>query len=792
MSTQTPQQEQQLSIPSTSTIVDTMVATTLCKSIGGGITGKLTPKNIGYLVLLSSIPDIKKIILDLIYAVKGYIINNFKSILSKITHTQLYRLISWVWKHTIGYLLQIRFKRSPEPTNTIIEEYIPIQPRFETNFQVDFKDNIQIIDNMITLFRKSECISDIHSMDLINKNLYCYHEKLSDLRYQDDELLIELKNPLDLIYENKDGQTALKKFNGVEQSLINPEEQKLADELGLILTEKPEIAKKFTDMMDNRLVAAFMDSEDYQNFSKAANAIGMKYREKIIFHSIYQYKLNSNSTSIIGFILIPVFNYLNITSEEEKYLLLHDILFYVYLISKSFYLNIGVSKNDKTNESYFYIKNRNSIIILNSKIKIRYETCHNDSFGNIYTIGEQTFVSNIVKYSIGKPNKEWEKINEKRLSIMQFLRKESTKDTTDVKQFNTKLTFNLSSLNPDLDLVDTFKKRFLKPLSKTIKSDSTKITVYSVKIDVIKKVSTKSNPDYSKYLKKKEEIEKLIEKTEKSDHGDLLGTFASLDIPDEEIEVVETEDKVVCTKENTLSKPFDTLYLREDDQENLTSILHNFKNSKEIYEQLGLRRKIGIMLYGDPGTGKSTTIIATATYLNYDIYYVSVSNIETNRQFKMIIDHINEKANRGGIIVMEDIDAQSEVFHKRSSEEENTIINLTERGDDKLDLSYILNMFDGTLSRDNNVFMFTTNHLDKIDPAVYRTGRVDALINLKRCDHYQIELIYKRIMKKDLSTTILERISVDRWTPADIIFHIVKYFYRPDVTDEEIMSPFIE
>lgn len=161
----------------------------------------------------------------------------------------------------------------------------------------------------------------------------------------------------------------------------------------------------------------------------------------------------------------------------------------------------------------------------------------------------------------------------------------------------------------------------------------------------------------------------------------------------------------------------------------------------------------------------------------------------------MIIDHINEKATRGGIIVMEDIDAQSTVFHKRTlspSSKDDTVLDLIESADDKLDLSYILNMFDRTLSRDNNVFMFTTNHLEMIDPAVYRTGRVDALINLKRYDHYQIEMIYNRILKRELSSTLLSKITEDRWIPADIIFHVVKYFYQHDATDEEIMNQFID
>lgn len=792
MTTPAPPQSQ---LPTPTSIVDTMVATTLCKSLGEGISGKLTAKNIGYLVLLSSIPDIKKMILDSIHVVKEYLLNNFKTVISGITQTQLYQLISWIWRHSFGYLLKIlkiKFRGSPElTTSMIMEPFVPIQPQFKTEFQVDFKDNIQVVQNMIDLLKKSDHSSSISSIDLINKSQYSYIETLSDLSYKQDELLIRLNDQLKLSYESKDGQISLMKFNGID--FATDQQRELADKLGLTLTEKPSTPKKFTDMMDNRLIAAFMDSEDYQNFSKAANHIGMINLHKIrLFSSVYNFDFtdiyfeNNYMLTPLGKIFYTLFKLLNITSVSEKYRLFHDIIIYTRIFDIHYEFNLSIIKDA------FEISSLKREIVLKCKVKSSYYELYYTK--NINTIGKDRIISDL-DGSMDKPLYLFNKIDKNFKSISNFVSKKDVKS----EKINTIVNFTLSSLNPSLDLVSTFQSNFLEPLSKSVKSDNNKkITVYSVKIDTIKTISTKPNPDYAKYQKRKREIEQMIEKTKDTNHGKLLGKFASIDIPDEEIEVVETEDNVICTRENTLSKPFDTLYLRKEDEKNLTSILNNFKNCKEIYERLGLCRKIGIMLYGDPGTGKSTTIISTATYLEYDIYYVSISNIETNAQFKMIIDHINDKTTRGGIIVMEDIDAQSIVFHKRSSTtspsplKEDTIIDLTERVNDKLDLSYILNMFDGALSRENNVFMFTTNHIEKIDPAVYRTGRIHSLIHLKRCNHYQIKIIYNSILKREITSTLLNKIPIDRWTPADIIFHLVKYYYQPDATDDEIMNRFIE
>jgi SpoVK/Ycf46/Vps4 family AAA+-type ATPase len=778
-------------LPSTSTIVDTMVATTLCKSIGEGFVGSaMTPKNIGYLVLLSSIPDIKKLILDSITAVKTYIFNNFKTIISNLSHNQLFQVLNWFWKKTFGYLFNKLFTPSPEPfiCNDIIEDFVPIQPRFETEFKVNFGDNLQIIENMVDIIKKNNYESKIVDMNIVNKNSYQYSEYLSEIYIEQDELSIKFDEVLKLKYDVVDDKKSLKEFNGckVKQigTYLSEDEQKLVEELGLTVTEKPDKPKKLTDLFENRVIAAFMDSEEYVEYSSKATTYGLKIKNTISKDStsIFKFDFTGKQSHIVKYIKIICNKINKIYSDLYAINILVDLIICSCIFSDKKILRINIKNN-------ILIVSVNKYELIKIKLK---ENEINDGLilDNLCLFPYQPlFYSEcgILKFKV-------------KLLYIQFLKlygfyfNKNIEDEIIVKNKtvkNTNLTFCLSTLNPTLDLISTFRSQFLEPLTKSIQETGKKITVYTVKIESEKTETKKPNPEYIKYMKKKEEIESLIESSKGSNK--LLNILAKQDIPDEEIEIVETSDKVVCTTENTLSKPLDTLYLRKEDYNNLRSILHNFKNSKELYEELGLRRKIGIMLYGIPGTGKSTTIIATATYLNYDIYYITVSNINTNRQFKMIIDYINDIAIRGGIIVMEDIDAQSTVFHKRTtSPTDESIISLTERVDDKLDLSYILNMFDGTLSRDNNVFMFTTNHIEKIDPAVYRTGRVDALIEMKCCDHYQINMIYTRILRRDLDPKLLEIIPENKWTPADIIFHLVKYYYQPDVSDEEILSRFIE
>ena len=164
------------------------------------------------------------------------------------------------------------------------------------------------------------------------------------------------------------------------------------------------------------------------------------------------------------------------------------------------------------------------------------------------------------------------------------------------------------------------------------------------------------------------------------------------------------------------------------------------------------------MLHGVPGTGKSSTIIAIATYLNYDIYYISLNGVEKNSQLKQIFDYVAKNCSKQGIMVFEDIDAQTNVVHKRNiilspdtmiqdPDKGNKVVteifdegslsyhSLENKKNDELDLSFLLNILDGTLSQHNMVYIMTTNHLERLDPALYRKGRIDAMIQLKKCDH---------------------------------------------------------
>lgn len=101
-------------------------------------------------------------------------------------------------------------------------------------------------------------------------------------------------------------------------------------------------------------------------------------------------------------------------------------------------------------------------------------------------------------------------------------------------------------------------------------------------------------------------------------------------------------------------------------------------------------------------------------------------------------------------------------------------------------------MLDGSLTCNESIFVITTNHLEKLDKAIYRSGRIDVLLDFKLCDHYQINEIFKSFIGRDLDRNVLEQITIDTFTPSDIIFELIKNIYKKDKSDDVLMAKFLK
>ncbi|KAL6893921.1 hypothetical protein ACP4OV_008019 [Aristida adscensionis] len=187
-------------------------------------------------------------------------------------------------------------------------------------------------------------------------------------------------------------------------------------------------------------------------------------------------------------------------------------------------------------------------------------------------------------------------------------------------------------------------------------------------------------------------------------------------------------------------KTFDTLAMDPKKKKEIMDDLDMFKNGKGYYQRVGKPWKRGYLLYGPPGTGKSTMVAAMANYLEYDVYDVELTSVKTNTDLRKLLIETKSKS----IMVFEDIDCSLDLTGKRKSkaeeDEEDEDPNRRKKKDEnersKVTLSGLLNFIDGLWSAcgEERLIVFTTNHVEKLDPALIRTGRMDMKIEMSYCD----------------------------------------------------------
>ncbi|KAF5178236.1 Pentatricopeptide repeat-containing protein [Thalictrum thalictroides] len=182
----------------------------------------------------------------------------------------------------------------------------------------------------------------------------------------------------------------------------------------------------------------------------------------------------------------------------------------------------------------------------------------------------------------------------------------------------------------------------------------------------------------------------------------------------------------------------DTLALEPGLKEQLTQDLTAFANGKEFYHRIGRSWKRGYLLYGPPGSGKSSLIAAMANFLCYDVYDLELTKVSDNSELRALLIQTSNRS----IIVIEDIDCSLDLTTDRlskskKSKSSHTHSNGSDRREEtgQVTLSGLLNFTDGLWSccGEERIIVFTTNHRDNVDPALVRSGRMDVHVRLGTC-----------------------------------------------------------
>ncbi|CAK1599774.1 unnamed protein product [Parnassius mnemosyne] len=185
-------------------------------------------------------------------------------------------------------------------------------------------------------------------------------------------------------------------------------------------------------------------------------------------------------------------------------------------------------------------------------------------------------------------------------------------------------------------------------------------------------------------------------------------------------------------------RPLKSVILRAGLAEKIVTDCLDFIGNPQWYTERGIPYRRGYLLYGPPGCGKSSFIMALAGELEYNICVLNLSErgLTDDR-----LNHLLSVAPQQSIILLEDIDA---AFVSREDAPKQ---KAAYEGLNRVTFSGLLNCLDGVASTEARIVFMTTNYLERLDPALIRPGRVDLKEFVGYCNQEQVELMFLRFYK---------------------------------------------
>ena len=239
-----------------------------------------------------------------------------------------------------------------------------------------------------------------------------------------------------------------------------------------------------------------------------------------------------------------------------------------------------------------------------------------------------------------------------------------------------------------------------------------------------------------------------------------------------------------------------------------------FTKNRKWYDAKGIPYTLGLLLSGQAGAGKTSSIKCLANETKRHIININLNNDITKTQlenlfFNEMLVVINVSTGQTEkyyipldqrIYVLEDIDCQSDLVTERSLKNtanddeskketqqvpvtvktnphkpetyENKIKNPTDFTQaEKIDLSFLLNLLDGVLEIPGRIVIMTSNYPKMLDHALIRPGRIDVIADFKRCSHQtmiQMMEFFYDISLTDSDKNIIMQTKEETFSPAEM------------------------
>ena len=222
-----------------------------------------------------------------------------------------------------------------------------------------------------------------------------------------------------------------------------------------------------------------------------------------------------------------------------------------------------------------------------------------------------------------------------------------------------------------------------------------------------------------------------------------------------------------------------------------------FTQNKAWYYEKGIPYSMGIGLYGPPGTGKTSFIKALSNLTGRHIVTISLKMIKSKKQLDSIFfeQQYNVNNEKTGItfdkkiIVFEDIDCIGDIVLAREFRKPEPQFFLPQiitdvmpicgtekpievskiKMEDPVTLDDLLNLWDGIRETPGRIMILSSNHYDKLDPAIKRPGRIDIALELSYASRNTVKEMHHHFFGTQIDEDMLEKINNQFYSPAEIV-----------------------
>ena len=192
------------------------------------------------------------------------------------------------------------------------------------------------------------------------------------------------------------------------------------------------------------------------------------------------------------------------------------------------------------------------------------------------------------------------------------------------------------------------------------------------------------------------------------------------------------------------NKTMENTILASEVEKKLFDDIEWFMDNEQWYTDKGIDYKRGYMLFGIPGTGKTSSIKAIANRYRLPIFNLDFDTISNNSQLISLTNEIVYKVgNKPYILSIEDLDRHDMFQNKRSYNNKES----------KVTIQCLLNVIDGVVETHGRILFITCNNKYDIEQirALVRPGRIDSIVEIGPCDGEQASRLINNYFGTDLT-----------------------------------------